>query len=471
MQSDCQLLWSRCLAVIKDIVPEAAFNTWFMPIVPLSYDDRKVVIQVPSQFFYEYLEEKYVNVLKMTLHRIYGEGTTLSYRVMVGQMGMGGNVTVDYPTEKTVSSINRTPAVDVHKVSITPFSQVAPQDLDAQLNPRYTFDNFFEGVSNKLARTAGEAIANDPGRTSFNPLFLYGASGVGKTHLCHAIGLRVRELHPEKRVLYVSSHLFRVQYTDSVRKNTSNDFLNFYQSLDVLILDDIHELIGMNKTQNAFFHIFNNLHQLGKQLVLTSDKAPVDLQGMEERLITRLKWGLTAEIARPDLGLRKKILQDKIEHEGLVLKDDVFDFIANNVSDNVRDLEGVLVSLTANSLINNKDIDMALAQRVVGQSIRVEKKQLSVEAIQTVVCDYFNMDQAQLQTTSRKREIVQARQITMYLAKKHTPASFSHIGKIVGGKDHATVLHACKTVRDQIEINKNFRATVESIEGNLTGFH
>ena len=470
MQSDCQLLWSRCLAVIKDIVPEAAFNTWFMPIVPLSCEDKKVIIQVPSQFFYEYLEEKYVNVLRMTLHRIYGEGTTLSYRVMVGQQD-SVNATIDYPAENKIASIaNRTQSIDVNKVSTTPFTQVTPQDLDSQLNPRYTFENFFEGVSNRLVRTAGETIANDPGRTSFNPLFLYGPSGVGKTHLCHAIGLRVRELYPEKRVLYVSSHLFRIQYTDAIRKNTSNDFLNFYQSLDVLILDDIHELIGMNKTQNAFFHIFNNLHQLGKQLVLTSDKAPVDLQGMEERLITRLKWGLIAEVGRPDLGLRKKILQHKINHEGLELTDDVFNFIADNVSDNIRDLEGVLVSLMANSLINNKGIDMELAQKVVAQVIRVEKKQLSVEKIQEIVCHYFNMDQAMIQTTSRKREIVQARQITMYLAKKYTPASFSHIGRIVGGKDHATVLHACKTVKDQIDINKNFRATVESIEGFISDY-
>ncbi|MDR0349544.1 MAG: chromosomal replication initiator protein DnaA [Tannerella sp.] len=467
MQSDCQLLWSKCLAVIKDIVPDAAFNTWFMPIVPLSCKDKKVVIQVPSQFFYEYLEEKYVNILRMTLHRIYGEGTSLSYRIMVGHADTVHS-TVDYPAENKAPSIhNKKQAVDVNKVLTTPFTQVAPQDLDAQLNTRYTFDNFFEGTSNRLGRTAGETIAGDPGRTSFNPLFLYGSSGVGKTHLCHAVGLKIRKLYPEKRVLYVSSHLFRIQYTDAVRKNTSNDFLNFYQSLDVLILDDIHELIGMNKTQNAFFHIFNNLHQLGKQLVLTSDKAPVDLQGMEERLITRLKWGLIAEIARPDLGLRKKILQHKISQEGLELANDVFDYIADNVSNNIRDLEGVLVSLMANSLINNKDIDMDLAKHVVSQVIRVEKKQLSIEKIQEIVCSYFNMDMDLLQTRSRKREIVQARQITMYLAKKYTPASFSHIGKIVGGKDHATVLHACKTVKDQIEINKNFRTTVELIEASI----
>jgi chromosomal replication initiator protein dnaA len=252
-----------------------------------------------------------------------------------------------------------------------------------------------------------------------------------------------------------------------VIKNTSNDFLNFYQSLDVLILDDIHELVGLNKTQMAFFHIFNNLHQLGKQLVLTADKAPVDMQGLEERLITRLKWGLTAELGRPDAELRRTILRNKIEAEGLVLSDEVFNYIVDHVTDNIRDLEGVLVSLMANSLINNSPVDMALAQRVVGQTVRVENKELSIEKIQEKVCRFFNLEESLVQTPSRKREIVQARQITMFLAKKYTSASFSRIGKVVGGKDHATVLHACKTVKDQMDINKNFRSTVEAIEETL----
>jgi chromosomal replication initiator protein len=459
MQSSYQLLWHKCLVIIKDIVPDAAFSTWFQPIVPLSYEDKKITIQVPSQFFYEYLEEKYVNVLKMTLHRVFGEGTILNYRVMVEQTPNGG--TVDYPADTPKRQAN-------HSAKLaTPFTGVVPQDLDAQLNAKYTLDHFFEGVSNKLARSAGESIANNPGKTTFNPFFIYGHSGVGKTHLCHAIGLKIRELFPEKRVLYVSANLFQIQYTDAVRKNTSNDFLNFYQSLDVLILDDIHEMIGKQQTQNTFFHIFNNLHQLGKQLVLTSDKAPVAIEGMEERLITRLKWGLTAEIARPDKELRKKILQKKIEQEGLVIGADVFDYIAEHVTENVRDLEGTLVSLMAHSLINDREVDMALVRQVISQTVRIENRLLSVEEIQKTVCTYFHLEQALLQTASRKREIVQARQITMYLAKKYTESSFSQIGKIVGGKDHATVLHACKTVKDQIEINKTFRFTVETIENAL----
>ncbi|WP_087880490.1 chromosomal replication initiator protein DnaA [Parabacteroides sp. Marseille-P3160] len=463
IQNSCQKMWEKCLEVIRDIVSEAAYNTWFIPIEPLSYENKKFTIQVPSQFFYEYLEEKYINVLRVTLHRVFGEGTSLNYRVMVDRSSGG---TVDYPAEQASMAVSRPNGKEPAK-SIGPFSQVAQRELDSQLNPKYNFDNFLEGASNKLVRTAGETVAQNPGKTTFNPLFVYGPSGVGKTHLCHAIGIRIRELHPEKRVLYVSSHLFRVQFIDAVRKNTTNDFLNFYQGIDVLILDDIQELIGLDKTQNTFFHIFNHLHQLGKQLVLTSDKAPVDLQGLEERLITRLKWGLTAEVNRPDLDLRKKILRNKIAYEGITVPDEVFEFIATNVTENVRDLEGILVSLMANALINNREIDLPLAKRVIGQAVRLEKKEISVQRIQEVVCDYFNLEQAQILTTSRKREIVQARQITMFLAKKYTNCSLARIGKIVGKKDHATVLHACKTVKDQIEINKKFRSSIEAIEGIL----
>lgn len=463
MQTDYQLLWNKCLSVIKDNVPEAAFNTWFTPIIPLKYEGGKFTIQVPSQFFYEYLEDKYVDLLKMTLHRVIGQGTILNYRILVDNKA---KLTVEYPAQDSSVAIKKTTPKDANRIP-SPFIQSQPQDLDPHLNPKYNFENYFEGTSNKLVRTAGEAVAQNPGKTTFNPLFVFGPSGVGKTHLCHAIGTRIKELHPETKVLYVSAHLFRVQFTDAIRKNTTNDFINFYQNIDVLILDDIQELIGMDKTQNTFFHIFNHLHQLGKQLILTSDKPPVDLQGMEERLITRLKWGLTAELSRPDLDLRKKILKNKISHDGIIIPDEVFNFIANNVTENVRDLEGILVSLMANAVINNKEIDLPLTKRVICQAVKLEKKQFSVQSIQETVCKYFNLDQAAIQTNSRKREVVQARQITMFLSKKYTDCSFSHIGKIVGKRDHATVLHACKTIKDQIETNKEFRSTVEEIEGRL----
>jgi chromosomal replication initiator protein len=463
MELDFQSLWNNCLAIIRDIVPEAAYNTWFKPIKPLSYKDGKVTIQVPTQFFYEYLEEKFAGVLKMTLSRVFGKNTLLNYRVVVGEHR---DVTVDYPTDGRTLPAGSEP-VDLRK---TPQLQtrVAPQDLDSQLNSRYTFQNFYEGRSNKLALRTGKSVSENPGKTAFNPHFIYGPSGVGKTHLCHAVGLRIRELFPEKKVLYVSANLFQIQYTDAVRKNTTNDFLNFYQSLDVLILDDIHELIGKQQTQNTFFHIFNNLHQLGKQLVMTSDKAPVEMQGMEERLITRLKWGLTTEIVRPDMELRKKILQKKIEAEGLVIREDVFDYIAEHVTENVRDIEGTLVSLMAHSVIHNREIDIQLVQQVISKTVHApSRKQLTIEGIQARVCNFFQLDRDVVLSTSRKQEIVQVRQIIMYLAKKHTHSSYAHIGKMVGNKDHATVVHSCKAVKNQLDISKTFRSTMALIEDVL----
>ncbi|MDR1102773.1 MAG: chromosomal replication initiator protein DnaA [Tannerella sp.] len=464
MQPNYQSLWDKCLGIIKDIVSEPAFRTWFLPVVPVSYENRKFTIQVPTQFFYEYLEENYVHVMKTTLYHVFGEGVILNYRVVVEKSEKNG--TIDYPATNGRTVISPSP-VDPKKAPEIHEGHV-PRDFDSQLNPNYTINRFYEGVSNKLARRAGEAIADNPGKATFNPLLLYGHSGVGKTHLCHAIGLRTRETHPGKKVLYVSANYFQIQYTDAVRKNTTNDFLAFYQGLDVLILDDIHELVNKEKTQNTFFHIFNHLHQLGKQLVMTSDKAPAEIRGMEERLITRLKWGLTTVIERPDKALRKKILKEKIESEGLVFKDDVFDYIAEHVTDNIRDLEGTLASLMAHSIFTNREIDVALARQVIKQNVSAKPEEaLSFEKIQKVVCDHFHLELELIYSPSRKREIVQARQIVMYLAKKYMHMSLSCIGKIVGGKNHATVLHACNMVKDQIEINKSFRSTMETLEEAL----
>ena len=465
MAKDSNLLWDDCLKVIKDIIPEAAFEAWFKPIIPISYDGREFTIQVPSQFFYEYLEEKYVSVLKMTLNRVIGEGTTLKYRVMVsgGQAKKTNGNSVVYPGEESKVVLSHSPnKVDVTKAP-GPF-KTASQDLDSQLIPRYNFDNFHEGDSNRLVRVVSQKIAAEPGKTAFNPLFIYGPSGIGKTHICHAIGLKIRELFPEKRVLYVSSGIFRLQYTDAVRKNVTNDFLSFYQSIDALIIDDVHELIGYTKTQEIFFQIFKNLYSLGKQIVLTCDRAPVDLQGMEERLISRLKMGMIAQIDRPDPELRKKILRNKISNEGLEIPTDVFEFIVENVTENVRDLEGILVSLMANSVITDKEIDLALTKQVIGQTILIGRRQLTIKKILETVCNYFNLNESLVHTKSRKQEIVQTRQIAMYLSKKYTDSSLAHIGKVIGNKDHATVLHACKTVKDQIDISKTFRSTMEAIE-------
>lgn len=461
MQVDHQILWNKCLTVIKDNVGEDIFNTWFKPIVPLSYKDDKFTIQVPTMFFYEYIEGRFAKLLNLTLERVLGHNQfKLDYAVGVVEKTKQ-NITL--PAGKDVVSQQTGQGTNVPDL----FASKARQDWDSHLNAKYSFDNYFEGISNRAVRSASEAIAKEPGKTLFNPMFVYGASGVGKTHICHAIGNRIQEIHPEKRVLYVSAHLFTVQYTEAIRKNTVNDFMYFYQGVDVLILDDIQELIGKDKTQNTFFHIFNHLHLLGKQLILTSDKAPVDLQGMEERLVTRLKWGVTLEMERPDLDLRKKILKNKINHDGVEIPEDVFEFIASNVTENVRDVEGIVASLLAHSMAFNRPIDLPLARQVISRVVRIEKKQVSVESIMDIVCKYYNLDQSAIQTNSRKREVVQARQITMFLAKNYTESSYSLIGKIVGKRDHATVLHACKTVKDQIETNKSFRASVEEIEALL----
>jgi chromosomal replication initiator protein len=312
-----------------------------------------------------------------------------------------------------------------------------------------------------------EAVASNPGGTAFNPLFIHGASGVGKTHLANAIGTRIKEMFPEKRVLYVSAHLFQIQYTDSVRNNTTNDFIKFYQTIDVLIIDDIQEFVGVTRTQNTFFHIFNHLHQNGKQLILTSDRAPVLLQGMEERLLTRFKWGMVAELEKPTKELRKDILRNKIHRDGLKFPEEVIDFIAENVSDSVRDLEGIVISIMARSTVFNKEIDLDLAKRIVFGTVRHETRSVGIEEIITTVCKHFGLENSAIHTKSRKREVVQARQIAMYLAKEKTDFSTSKIGKLIGGKDHATVLHACKTVKSQCEVDKTFRADLESIEQAL----
>lgn len=461
MTIDFKTLWNNCLEIIRDNLPEAAYNTWFAPIVPFKYEENVLTIQVPSQFFYEYLEDKYIDLIQKTLHRVFGKGTVLSYRILVESEN---NLSVEMRgVPKAPHANNKTRSANPAKVP-SPFDRVETSDFNSQINSRYSFNNFFEGESNKLARTAAEAVGMNPAKTAFNPLFVYGKSGVGKTHMCHAIGSEVLELFPDKKVLYVSAHLFKVQYTDARRFNTINDFINFYQNIDVLIIDDIHELSGLEKTQNTFFHIFNHLHQNNKQLVMTCDRAPMEMEGVEERLLTRFRWGLSVKLERPDIELRKTILKHKILTDGLTISDEVVNFIAENVTQNVRDLEGVIVSLMAHSIINNRDINIALAQRVMEQNIKFEKKKITVKKIQDVVSDFYNVKMDLIQSASRKREIVQARQVTMYFIKNHTELSLSQIGSYVGNRNHATVLHGYNTIKNLAEVDRNFRTDIESIE-------
>ncbi|NDV46783.1 chromosomal replication initiator protein DnaA [Paludibacter sp. 221] len=452
-------LWERCLAVIKDNITEASYNTWFMPIVPLKYEDNVFVLQVPSQFFVEYIEEKYIDLLRMTLYREVGTGTRLEYRVLIDKSSGEG-------TQIPSAEEQPKPKKQVSTYA-GPYQKVQLPELDPQLNPVYNFNNLIEGNSNKLARTAGISIANEPGKTIFNPLLVYGQSGVGKTHLANAIGVMSKQLHPEKRVLYVTANTFQIQYTDAVRNNTTNDFLNFYQTIDVLIVDDIQEFAGKTGTQNTFFHIFNHLHQSGKQLVLTSDRSPIVMAGLEQRLLTRFKWGLSAEIEKPDFELRKSILEHKIYRDGLDIPHEVVEYIAEHVVDNVRDLEGVLVSLMAHSTLTNAPINIQLAEKIISRIVNITPKVNTVEKIRDIVCEYFSLSVEAISTKSRKREVVQARQIAMYLSKNHTKNSLASIGEAIGQRDHATVLHACKIVKDLMDTDKNFSLSVNEIEQKI----
>ena len=464
IENDYVGLWNRCLQMIHDNVPETTFKTWFEPIVPLKYEEKALTIGVPSPFFYEFLEEKFADLLRATLNKQIGEGTRLMYSVLTDKTNRisvnieGTNRSSAIPVPGTIREGNKTP---------NPMQAPAPQDLDPHLNPNYNFDTFIKGASNEFSRTVGETVAKNPAKT-FNPLFLYGPSGCGKTHLTNAIGTRIKELYPEKRVLYVSAHLLQVQYTDSVRTNNYNSFMKFYQNIDVLIVDDIQEFAGLSKTQNTFFHIFNHLHQNGKQLILTSDRAPVMLQGMEERMLTRFKWGLVAELEKPDMELRKNILRNKIHRDGLNIPDNVINYIAENVNESVRELEGIINSLLAQSILFKREIDMSLAERIIKKAVRIiENKPITIEEIIAKVCEHYKMDESVLHTKSRKREIVQVRQVAMFLAKKHTDISTSKIGHLIGNRDHATVLHACKIVKDLVEVDKEIKADIEDIEASF----
>ncbi|MFV0592850.1 MAG: chromosomal replication initiator protein DnaA [Draconibacterium sp.] len=473
MSNEYKSAWEKCLNVIKDNVPNSSFRTWFEPIEPIKLENQVLTIQVPSAFFYEYLEEQFIDILRKTLRMVIGPGAKLEYNVVMGNKNSNQPYTVSYPTNNNTKIQNKPltiPLKSDEKPTIrNPFIIPGIQKLqiDPQLKPDNTFENFVEGDCNRLARSAGFAVAQNPGGTAFNPLMIYGNSGLGKTHLAQAIGIEVKERFPDKVVLYVNANKFQTQYTEATRNNNRNDFLHFYQMVDVLILDDVHEFAGKEKTQETFFHIFNHLHQMGKQLILTSDKPPIELKGMEQRLLSRFKWGLTADLQTPDFETRMEILRRKVYKDGITLSEEVLEYIASHVSNNVRELEGALVSLLAQSMLNKREITLELAAKLITKLVKNSKRELSIEYISKVVCDYFNMPVDALQAKTRKREVVQARQIAMYFSKSLTKYSLASIGAQIGSKDHATVLHACKTVNNLKDTDKNFRVFVEEIEKKL----
>ena len=454
--------WDTFLRLIYNNVGQQQFTTWFTPIRRADFDEekRELTLCVPSSFIYEYHEAHYTKLLRMVLSRVYGSDVRLMYKVTIDA--------TDGQEQTWEGSTAPAPQV---ALSAQPANQSPQplQTLDSQLKPEYTFDSFVEGNANKLPLTVGKAIAQNPKQTTFNPLFIYGPSGCGKTHLVTAIGLRLKELHPELRVLYVSAHLFQVQYTDSIRHNTFNDFIAFYQSIDVLIIDDIQEFAAQQKTQLAFFHIFNHLHQNGRQLILTSDRPPVALQGMEERLLTRFKWGLLAELERPDQQLRRDILLSKMRHDGIRFPNDVVDYIASIVSQSVRDLEGIIHSLLAYSVVLNHPIDIALAENVIARTVglQTEKKALTVDDILDQTCSFFHLDRNDVLSKSRKANVVLARQVAMYLTQKHTTLSTTKIGFAIGRRNHATVLHSCQSISERLHTDSLFSERLSQLESLL----
>ena len=462
-------VWKNCLEFIKDNIQDQAYKTWFEPIQPVKIEDNVLSIQVPSKFFYEWLEEHYVKLLKIALTKELGKDAKLVYVIkMENTFGSTKSFTEKIPSEykpkmqsQKIESSSAYFKTELRNPFVIP--GIKNLKIDSQLNPNYNFNNFLEGDSNRLARSAGYAVSNRPGGTSFNPLLIFGGVGLGKTHLANAIGVNIKQKFPDKTVLYISAEKFTQQYIESVKKNNRNDFIHFYQLIDVLIIDDVQFFSGKSGTQDVFFHIFNHLHQNGKQLVLTSDKAPVDMQEIEQRLLSRFKWGLSAELQTPDYETRVSIIKNKLNRDGVEMDDEIIFYVAKYIKTNVRELEGAIISLMAQSSFNRKNITIELAKIIVEKFVKNTKKEISIDHIQKVVSDYFQMDVSTLQSKTRKRHIVQARQLAMFFSKKFTKASLASIGTKIGHRDHATVLHACKTVDNLAFTDKQFRKYVEDL--------
>ena len=464
MVNNPKALWDNCLSLIKDNVTEQQYKTWFAPIVFEKYDveSRTLLVQVPSMYVYEYLEQYYVNLLSKVLTRCFGQNVQLTYRVVTDkQHGLSQQIASDEP-----STIEPAPPTNRGNKSPT-LLDVVERDLNPQLDIHKTFHNYIEGDSNKLPRTVGLSIAEHPGKTTFNPFFVYGPSGCGKTHLINAIGVRCKEMYHHKRVLYVSARLFQVQFTDASRKNTVNDFINFYQSIDVLIVDDVQEWATAEKTVATFFHIFDHLSRLGKQIILASDRPPVDLGWLPERMLTRFSSGLIAELEKPNVQLCIDILNAKCRRDGLKIPADVIQFIAETANGSVRDLEGVINSLLTYSIVYNTNVDMRLAERVVKRAVKIDNKPLTVDDILEKVCHHYNVEQQHVFSKSRKRDFVMVRQVSMYLAQKYTKMPASRIGQLIGGRDHSTVIHSCSTVEQRLKVDKEFSAELTSIENSF----
>ncbi|MGP1515780.1 MAG: chromosomal replication initiator protein DnaA [Bacteroidales bacterium] len=466
--------WKECLSILQDIIPEDEFRIWFSDLVATKYEDDFLYLSVPSNYYYEYIEAHYIDELIRTIRRVISPNTKLRYMTKVTESDMMMMTSVNHANIENFPQnapviLNNSDTKELPNPFIIP--GIKPIKVDSQLREEYTFDTFVEGSCNKFARSAGYAVAQNPGKTAFNPFLIYSSVGLGKTHLAHAIGIETKRLHPEKTVLYISADQFLRQYVKSIQDRTTNDFLQFYQMMiDVLIIDDIQFLEGKPGSQEVFFQIFNWLHSAGKQLIITSDKAPVDMSGFEHRVLSRLKWGLNAELQMPDVQTRIKIIKRKIENDGSALMtDDVIEYLAYSVNTSIRELEGALVSVVAHSTLSKRDITTDLAKEIVDKFVKSNTREITIEYIQKMVCNYFNISMEQMLSCARKSEIVLARHISMYLARKLTKSSLVTIGKKCGKKDHATVLHACKSVETSCQINRDYKKSVEDIEKKIIG--
>ncbi|HCX24652.1 MAG: chromosomal replication initiator protein DnaA [Flammeovirgaceae bacterium] len=456
--------WEKCLLFIRERIPAQSFSTWFEPIQPVRLQNEVLTIQVPSQFFYEWLEENYVHLLKQAIKSQIGENGRLEYSVVVDR----GNDSVQ-PTTVSVAGAsnhhnkNRVNGFDAYK------NPDFYQELknNSNLNPSYRFENFIEGDCNRLARSAGFAVAQKPGITSFNPLMFYGGVGLGKTHLVQAIGNEIISSDNTKRIIYVASEKFTNQFIEALRNNNLQDFINYYKEVDVLILDDVQFLKEKEKTQEIFFHIFNHLHQGGKQIIMTSDCAPKDLKGLQERLVSRFKWGLTADLQAPDFETRMAIIQTKMQADGISIPDEVVEYIAYTVDTNIRELEGVVISLIAHASLAKSQIDLELAKQILKNIVTDIDSEVGIDYIQKTVSDYFKVELEDLKAKTRKKEIVIARQVAMYFSKDYTNHSLKSIGYHFGGRDHSTVIHAVQSVNDMIDTNAKFRFAIDELKKKL----
>ncbi len=455
--TDCTVAWKECLSIIKENVPHITYNTWFLPIKPIDLSENTLRVQVPNGFFIEWIDEHYNTLISKTIVEVLGSNGKLIYSVLDDKK--------NEDEFNTIINSEKKEKVLVEKAVSN--EEANDEHIETYLNPRYRFENFIKGEGNQLARAAAYAVGENPGETSFNPLFIYGGVGLGKTHLIQAIGNKILEYYPNKKVIYLSSDLFTVEFVEAIQSNSVNEFSNRYKSMDCLIIDDIQFLIGKEKTQDLFFHIFNTLHQSGKQIILSSDKPPKELKGLNERLISRFSWGLTTDVQPPDFETRIAILKNKSNSFGINLPNEILEYIAHNITSNIRELEGCLIKLLANSSLNGKEIDFELTKKTVKEISTKRQVNISIEFITNNVCKHFGVDENRVREKNRKKEVVIARQVAMYLSKILTKSSLKTIGLHFGGRDHSTVIHAHNTIEQLLLVDKQLKQSIDELKNKI----